>query len=56
MMLFYSLLPDEVHAELISAETRLMLLLLEFMKTDQTTSGFLRQAADNIANCVSSAK
>jgi hypothetical protein len=54
--MIHNLFPDEVHAELISAEARLMLLLLEFMKTDQTTSGFLRQAADNIANCVSSAK
>ena len=46
----------EVHTELISAETRLMLVLLEVMRVHQSVSAFLKRSSDNIKYCANSFK
>lgn len=44
----------EVHTELISVETRMMLILLELMRSEQAVSAFLKRTSDHIKYCVSS--
>lgn len=46
----------EIHTELISAETRLMLVLIELMRSEQSVSAFLKRTSDHFKYCVNSFK
>ena len=46
----------EVHTELISAETRLMMVLLELMRSELSVSAFLKRSSDHIKYCFNSFK
>lgn len=46
----------EIHKELISAESRLMIILLEVLRREQSTSAFLKRTSDHLRYCVSSFK
>ena len=46
----------EIHKELISSESRLMIILLEVMRREQSTSAFLKRTSDHMRYCVSSFK